>query len=240
MCTRYYLTSTPEAVAGTFGTYNAEIFPPRYNIAPAQPVLIVRVDPRKRRELALVRWGLIPSWMKDARIQGSGQLATMINARAETIQEKTSFRGPMRHRRCLVPADGFYAWSEAVSPMAAGGRGVGRQPHLVRRRDRRPLALAGLWDHWLGADGSEIETMAIITVPANATVARVQERMPAIIDERQFEAWLDVSSGLPHEAAALLQAAPDGVLEVLEVSENVNNPGNEGPEVQRIVVIDRG
>ena len=221
MCSRYSLTSPPADVRAYFGHENEAAFPPRYNIAPSQPVLIVRLDHARRRELVLVRWGLIPSWVKDP-----GKISSLINARAETAAEKPSFRGSLRHRRCLVPADGFYEWT---------GRPGGRQPYLLRTAPPGPMALAGLWEHWLGADGSEIETMAILTVPANATVCRIHERMPAILAPQDFEAWLDVRSGSSVEVQRLLRPAPDSLLDMLEVSPKLNNPRNEGPEVQEII-----
>ena len=221
MCQRYCLTSAPDAVRRAFGHHNVDDFPPRYNIAPTQPVLIVRHDHGRRRELTLVRWGLIPSWLKDP-----ARISTLINARAETAEEKASFRGAMRHRRCLVPADGFYDW--------IGNPGA-KRPYLLRPRAGGMLAFAGLWEHWLGADGSEIETMAILTVPANTVAARLNDRMPAILQPDQFDAWLDIGSGQSGAAAALLAPAADDVLEIVEVSPKLNNARNEGPEVQEII-----
>jgi putative SOS response-associated peptidase YedK len=221
MCSRYFLTSPPEAVRAAFGHAEAPPFPPRYNIAPTQPVLIVRLDHAHRRELQLVRWGLLPSWVKDP-----AKISMLINARAETAAEKPSFRGGMRHRRCLVPADGYYEWT---------GQAGARQPFMLRPVGGGPIALAGLWEHWLGADGSEIETMAILTVPANATVARIHERMPVILASENYEAWLDVRSGRSNEVEKLLRPAPDELLEVVEVSPKLNNPRNEGAEAQEIV-----
>jgi putative SOS response-associated peptidase YedK len=161
MCSRYSLTSPPEAVRSYFDTVNEPVFPPRYNIAPTQPVTIVRLDPKGQRELALVRWGLIPSWVKDPR-----GFATLINARSEGAADKPAFRGAMRHRRCLVPADGFYEWT--------GARGR-KRPHLVRPRAAGPFAMAAIWEHWMGGDGSELETMAILTVPANRALAALHD-----------------------------------------------------------------
>lgn len=222
MCSRYALTSPPEAVRNAFGHVNEMAYPPRYNIAPSQPVAIVRLDFAGRREMALVRWGLIPSWIKDP-----GKVSTMINARAETAGQKPSFRGSLRHRRCLVPADAFYEWS------GPAGR---KRPNMLRPAKGGPMALAGLWEHWLGADGSEIETMAILTVPANSSVRRVHDRMPAILEPGQFEAWLDVSSGRSTEAEAIIAVGlADDFLEIVEVSKTLNDVRNDAPEVQEIV-----
>lgn len=221
MCSRYALTSPPEAVRDYFGHVNEMSYPPRYNIAPTQPVAVVRLDHRRQREVALVSWGLIPSWVKDP-----ARMSQLFNARAETAAEKASFRGSLRHRRCLVPADCFYEWT---------GPAGSKRPFMVRPVAGGPIALAGLWEHWLGADGSEIETMAILTVAANPTVGRIHDRMPAIIPPEHFEAWLDISSGRSQAAEAMLEPAPEGLLEVLEVSRKLNNSRNEGPEVQEIV-----
>lgn len=218
MCSRYSLTSPPEAVRRTFGTFNVEQFPPRYNIAPTQPVLIVRHSLRHQRELVLVRWGLIPSWVKEP-----ASFATLIIARSETAREKSSFRASMRHRRCLVPTDGFYEWT--------GEKGA-KQPHLIRPKGGELMAMAGIWEHWLGADGSELETMAILTVRANRTMQPIHDRMPVILAANAFDTWLDCRSGSAEAAAELLVPAPDDLLEIVPVSRTLNNPRNEGPEVQ--------
>lgn len=221
MCTRYSLTSPHEAVRATFGYVNEAVFPPRYNIAPTQPVAIVRRNLMGQRELALVRWGLIPSWVKNP-----AQFSTLVNARAETADVKPAFRSAMRHRHCLVPADGFYEWT---------GRAGAKQPHLIRPRAGGLIALAGLWEHWLGADGSEIETMAILTTTSNAEMASIHDRMPVILTPDQYSVWLDCSSGLAHEAKRLLKPLPDGSLEIIPVSKDLNNPRNDYPEVQERV-----
>ena len=217
MCSRYNLTTTLEAVRNYFGAWNGEPFPPRYNIAPTQPALIVRLDHNHSRELALVRWGLIPSWAKDP-----ARLSLMINARAEGATEKASFRGAMRHRRCLVPANGFYEWT---------GKPGARQPHLIRRPDGGLLAFAGLWESWLGADGSEIDTMAILTVAANQAISPIHDRMPAILQPEDFDAWLDTRSFKAEMAAEMIRPAPDGLLEHIAVDPRLNNSRNEGPEL---------
>jgi putative SOS response-associated peptidase YedK len=215
MCSRYSLTSPPEAVRSYFGYRNEASFPPRYNIAPSQPVAIVRLDPMGERELALVRWGLIPSWVKDPR-----EFSTLINARSETAAEKPSFRAAMRHRRCLVPVDGFYEWT---------GPAGDKRPSLFRSKSGGPMAFAGLWEHWMGADGSEVDTMAILTTSANATVRPVHDRMPVILPPEAFATWLDVQHVTATAAALLLRPSEATLLECVAVSKSVNNPRNEGP-----------
>lgn len=217
MCSRFSLTAPPEAVRALFRTRNALDFPPRYNIAPTQPVLIVRNTPSGDREQHLVRWGLIPSWVKDPRT-----FTTLINARSETAAAKPSFRGAIRHRRCLVPATGFYEWT---------GRPGSKRPHLFQTRDGGLVAFAGLADHWVGADGSELETAAILTTQANATMAPIHDRMPVIIAPEHFEAWLDCRSGTSKFVEGLLAPPPDDLLEVVDVNPKLNNPRNEGPEL---------
>lgn len=218
MCSRYSLTSPHESVRQLFGHVNTIAYPPRYNIAPTQPVLVVRLGHRLERELALVRWGLIPSWVKDPRT-----FTTLLNARAETALEKPSFKAGLRHRRCLVPADAFY---EFVGPAR------GKRPIMFSAREPGTLALAAIWDNWLGAEGSEMETMAILTVAANTLISTIHDRMPAILPAETFERWLDVKTVDSKEAHTLLTSAPDDLLEIREVDRRLNNPRNEGPELQ--------
>jgi putative SOS response-associated peptidase YedK len=221
MCSRYSLTSPHEAVRAYFRYDNEAVFPPRYNIAPSQPVAIVRNTPRGGREMALVRWGLVPSWVKDPRA-----FKMLINARAETAADKPSFRAAMRHRRCLIPADGFYEWTGAAGA---------KRPHLIRPRAGGSMALAGIFETWLGADGSEIETVAILTVAANAAMSVLHDRMPAVIEPMYFDAWLDCRSGTATEIVELLRPVPEDYLDILEVSRALNDPRNEGPTVQEPV-----
>ena len=218
MCSRYSLTSPHEAVRATFGYATEAVFPPRYNIAPTQPVGIVRRDHSGVREFALVRWGLIPSWAKDPT-----KLSTLINARSETAAEKPSFRGSLRHRRCIVPADAFYEWT---------GPAGAKQPHMVQAADGSILAFAGIWEHWLGADGSEVETVAILTCEANREMQAVHDRMPVILRSADHDLWLDCTSGSSVGLEGLMQPAGDGSLVIKPVSRMLNNPRNDVPEVQ--------
>lgn len=218
MCSRYSMTSPPEAVRRLFKYAETPTFPPRFNIAPTQPVAIVRIDHDGARAFALVRWGLIPSWAKDP-----ASFSTLINARSETAAEKPSFRASLRHRRCLVPADAFYEWT--------GEKGA-RQPHLIRRRDGDMLAFAGIWESWLGSDGSEFESMAILTAPANEQMKPIHDRMPLILEPSHFETWLDCRSGSSEPVRASLEARTAPELEIFPVSQELNNPRNERPSVQ--------
>jgi putative SOS response-associated peptidase YedK len=216
MTSRYALTSPPETVRTAFGLAAIDDFPPREAIAPTEPVGIVRLSPRGMREFRLVRWGLIPGWMRDP-----SQISTLFSARAETAAEKPAFRGGLRHRRCLVPADAFYVWS------GAKGR---RKSHLVRPRAGGPIAFAGIADHWIGADGSELETMAILTVEANSTLTGLAERMPAIVHPDAFAAWIDCRAGADGSVPRLLAPPPEDFLEVVDAGPPVRarRKGTEG------------
>ncbi|MEQ1697660.1 MAG: SOS response-associated peptidase [Hyphomicrobiaceae bacterium] len=223
MCTRYALTSPVEAVRSYFRADGVESYPARYNIAPTQPVLIVRQAQTGGRELALVRWGLIPSWVKDPRA-----CSTLVNARSETAADKPSFRGPLRHRRCLVPTNGYYEWT---------GRPGSKQPHLIRPRSDEGghlMAMAGIWEHWLGADGSEMQTMALLTTAANTATASIHDRMPVIVNPVDFALWLDCAPGSAVPIQHMLHPASDDVLEILSVSPRLNNYRNEGPDLWRV------
>jgi len=218
MSGRFTLAAAPEAVADEFGVGGVGWFPPRYNIAPSQPIAIVR-HVRGRREFALVRWGFVPSWAKDPRRYGP-----LINARAEGLLDKPAFRGAIQYRRCLIPATGTYHWER--SPGAARAR-----PWFVRPREGGLCALAGLWDPWLGADGSEVDGAAIVTVAAGQDVAGLADRMPALIAPGDYDRWLDSDRYPAAAAVSLLQPAPGDSLVAVPVGERVNHVGNDGPDL---------
>ena len=216
MCGLYRLVSPPDAVRERFCYEEDERFPPRPVIRPGEPVGIVRREDDGARHLWLVLWGLVPHWMQEPP-----RGRRIINARAETLLERPAFRGAVRYRRCLVPADGFYEWT--------GVRGQKRAV-LFTLPDERPFAMAGLWERWQAPDGGEIETMAIITVAANADVAPVHERMPALLRREHWQAWLDVRGVPATEAVRLLAPAPEGML----VAHDAGNPlkgRTEGPRL---------
>ena len=215
MCGRYAITTAPEAMRQLFGYPEQPSFPPRYNIAPTQPVPVVRID-RGKRQFALVRWGLIPYWVKDPR-----NFAQLHVARSESVNDKPAFRNAMRRRRCLVPADGFYEWSEHGP----------KRPFFIRPRGSGPIAFAGLWETWMGPNGEEVESVAVITTPANRTLRAIAERMPAILPPAAFEPWLDCAHVDGETAAAFLMPAPEELLEAYEVSTAVIRAANDGPEL---------
>jgi putative SOS response-associated peptidase YedK len=214
MCGRYAITSAPEAIRRLFGYDEQPNFPPRYNVAPTQPVPIVRLAEGKR-QFALVRWGLIPSWVKDPRA-----FSLLINARGESLNDKPAFRNAMRRRRCLFPADGFYEWRRG---------GERKTPYYVRLTAGGPLAFAGLWESWTGPNGEEVETAAIVTTRANRALAAIHERMPVIVPPDAFDFWLDAAKVDAETASALIAPAREGVLDVYEVSSAVNRTANDTP-----------
>jgi putative SOS response-associated peptidase YedK len=185
MCGRFALNASLDDLRSLLPTplppWLEAHYAPRPEVRPGEPVLVQRQE-HGRLEPALVLWGLVPEWSRDPLGH-----RRPINARSETVAEKPSFRGAWRHRRCLIPADGFHEWQRK-----ADGR---RQPWLFRRRDRRPFWLGGLWERWIGADGGELETCVILTTAPNDLLARVHDRMPVTIPEGLEEAWLAPCDG---------------------------------------------
>jgi putative SOS response-associated peptidase YedK len=182
-------------------------------VAPTQPIPVVRLV-EGRRQFALVRWGLIPAWVKDPL-----RFTLLINARSDSVNDKPAFRNAMKRRRCLVPADGFYEWQE---------QGDGKQPYFIRARSGEPLAFAGLWETWTGPNGEEVDTAAIVTTAANETLRPLHHRMPVIVPPAAFGLWLS-GEAETDRAASLIAPAPDDLLEAWPVSRAVNNAANDGP-----------
>jgi putative SOS response-associated peptidase YedK len=216
MCGRFAITLAPEVFRAAFGYVEQPNFPPRYNIAPTQPVPVVRIE-SGTRHFTLMRWGFLPAFVKDPK-----DFPLVINIRRETVREKPSFRGAFRHRRALMPVDGFYEWQT---------NGREKQPFLIRRPDRGPFAFAALWENWSSADGSEIDTVAMLTGEANGTVAAVHHRCPVILDPKDYDRWLDPTSS-PDEIASLLKPPPDDFLELVAVGKAVNSVANDRPDIQ--------
>jgi putative SOS response-associated peptidase YedK len=212
MCGRYCITSAPAAIRALFAYRERPNFPPRYNVAPTQPVPIVRMV-EGERQFALVRWGLIPAWVKDPR-----DYSLLINARAESVNDKPAFRNAMKRRRCLLPADGFYEWKR---------EGGANRPYFARPVTGDPIAFAGLWESWIGPNGEEMETAAIVTTVANSTMASVHHRAPVIVPPEQFDFWLDCKTVDETMAVELLVPAPESLMEVYEISPAVNKVAND-------------
>jgi putative SOS response-associated peptidase YedK len=216
MCGRYCITSAPEAIRALFRYREQPNFPGRYNVAPTQPVPIVRLADGQR-QFALVRWGLIPAWVKDPKT-----FSLLINARGESAVDKPAFRNAMRRRRCLIPADGFYEWK------SEGGR---KRPFFAHPTAPGPIAFAGLWEAWIGPNGEEVETAAIVTTAANRLLRPIHDRMPVILAPEAFDMWLDGAHVDALTAAALLVPPPDDAMEAYEISTAVNRVANDGPEI---------
>lgn len=220
MCGRYAVTLPPEAMREAFAYGEQPNFPPRYNIAPTQPVPVVRLD-EGRRHFILMRWGFIPGWVKDPKA-----FPLVINIRSESASEKPSFRAALSRRRCLMPADGFYEWHRLGE-----GRQQENRPYLFRKADRGFFAFAALWETWHSPDGSEIDTVAMLTGPANGQMAAIHHRSPVIVPPEGFDAWLDPSAE-PAVLQALMRPPPDDLFEMLRLGAAVNKVANDGPQVQ--------
>jgi putative SOS response-associated peptidase YedK len=218
MCGRFTLRTAASAIAEQFDLLGVPAFAARFNIAPSQPVPVIRM-PREqtpqRRELVWLRWGLVPSWAKDPAIGNR-----LINARAESAAEKPAFRAAVRRRRCLVVADGFYEWQRT---------GRKKQPYFLHVRGDRPFAFAGLWEAWEGADHSTLETCAILTTDANELVRPIHDRMPVILSPDGCAAWLDPAIEDPRQLAPLLAPYPSEEMEAREVGDFVNSPSHDSP-----------
>ncbi len=218
MCGRFTLTVDPGELREAFpGVEVPEKIRPRYNIAPSQPVAVIPNDGKNKLDFFV--WGLIPSWAKDPAIGNR-----MINARAETLAEKPSFRAAYRRRRCLVLADGFYEWRKEPGSKA-------KTPMYLQMESKEPFAFAGLWEIWHAADGSEIRSCNIITTEPNELVKKIHNRMPVILPREAYELWLSPEEKEPRELQGLLGPFPAAEMIAYPVSRTVNSPANEGAEL---------
>jgi putative SOS response-associated peptidase YedK len=215
MCGRFTLTSDSHALHAEFGIEQIPPdYRPRYNIAPTQPVLAIVPDAQGWCARSLI-WGLVPHWSKDRN-----SATRHINARAESLLEKRTFRAAFEQRRCLIIADGFFEWEKA---------GPYSRPVLIRRHDGRPFTFAGIWERWRPTADAAIETCAIITTEPNPLLSRIHDRMPVIIAPRDREAWLESDASVT-DLTKLLRPYPDDELELVLVSALVNSPANDSVE----------
>lgn len=214
----------PNQIATMLGLSTVPNLEPRYNIAPTQDVVAVRME-NGARALVRLRWGLVPFWAKDAAIG-----AKMINARADTLAEKPAFRQAFQRRRCVIAADGFYEWKTIA-------RARIKQPFHIRRPDGAPFAFAGLWERWEKGD-EPLETCTIVTTDAPESLTEIHHRVPVILSEEAMAAWLETPEGEADGLADLLKPLPDGALIAQPVSTLVNKVANDGPELLEPVEIE--
>lgn len=223
MCGRFYLDAPKDQLMAHYALQAVpDDVSPRYNIAPSQDVLAVRALDENERNLAYLHWGLIPSWSKDDHPHYS-----MINARAETVASKPAYRSAFKHRRCLIPASGFYEWQ----PQADF-----KQPYAISMKDDGVFSLAGLWEHWESTDGKVIESCSIVVTEANAVLEPIHDRMPVIIEPKDYTTWLDPSIQDKDKLTSLLHPYSASLMKTHPVSTRMNNPGFDNPKC--IVPID--
>lgn len=227
MCGRFAITGPAARVEDVFGVAGIEPFPPRYNIAPTQPVLVVtaaEILPEGSnlpdRDGRLMRWGLLPGWVKDP-----GDFPLLINARSETAAVKPSFRAAMRHRRCIVPASGFYEWRRDKTTGQA-------QAYWIKPADEELIGFAGLWETWHGSDGSQIDTVAILTASASADLAFIHHRVPMTLQTGDIGQWLDCRQFAPAQLAHLMVPPAEGFFQAIPVSDRVNKVANADANIQ--------
>lgn len=223
MCGRYRLSRRKQIVEEYFDSVSSEEdWAPRYNIAPTQPVPVIRQHPKEPvRQISTMRWGLIPSWARDA----SGA-ASMINARLETASTKPAFRDALKSRRCLIPADGFYEWRRD---------GKTKQPFCFEVNQGQLFAFAGLWDRWKNPSGEWVKTCSILTTTPNAVTSAVHDRMPVILDPNSYDLWLDPGMNNVVEVSNLLKPFDAGLMRSYPVSTRINHVANDDEECSRPV-----
>jgi putative SOS response-associated peptidase YedK len=222
MCGRYLLSTSAEIIAGLFRAELTTEFQPRYNIAPSQMIPVVEFAGKSRR-VSLMRWGLTPSWAK-AKVgpRGGLRLPDFINARSETASSKPSFRTAFRHRRCIVPADGFFEWKKESDGS--------KKAHCIRFRDRQVFGMAAIWEAWTSSEGELRQGVCVLTTQGNSEVKALHDRMPVVLHPDHYEFWLNPASALaPLEV--LLRPLPDEFMEVYPVSNRVNKPGQDDADL---------
>jgi len=217
MCGRFSLTSETPKAAAIFGCETEECAPPRYNIAPTQPISVIFQEFGKRN-LRLMRWGFVPAWVNDPR-----DFSLIINARCESVEQKPSFRSAIRHRRCIIPANGFYEWHR---------EGGAKTPYFIKPKAGDVVGYAGIYETYASANGSEIDTVCFITTAANADIAPIHHRMPVLIAPQKADIWLDCVKYSPRDAAFFYEHSATGPYDIIPISNRVNAVKNDDPMIQ--------
>lgn len=225
MCGRYRLSRRKQIVEEYFGSPSDEQdWVPRFNIAPAQSVPVIRQHPKEPiRKLSLMKWGIVPSWAKDPSVA-----ASMINARSETAFTKPAFRDALKSRRCIIPADGFYEWLRTAKA---------KQPYCFEVNDGELFAFAGLWDGWKDPNGNWIRTCSILTTTPNAVTSAVHDRMPVILNPDNYDLWLDPGMQNVSEASELLMPFDPRRMRCYPVSTRINHVANDDEECSRPIEV---
>ena len=223
MCGRFVRTTAIECFAELFHALGHPKNWASFNIAPSANVLVARNNPQGTRELAALKWGLVPAWSDEPKTAYS-----TINARAETVAQKPAFRSAFRHRRCLIAADGFYEWH----PQPDGQK----QPYFIYLKEHVPFAFAGIWEHW-AQNGKTLDSCSIIVTAANSLMQPIHERMPVILSPDQYDAWLDPAVTDPEWLQPLLVRYPSDKMQLHPVRTTVNSPRHEGPELIEEVAV---
>jgi len=224
MCGRFGLWAEPGQIESNFKVQLPHSLPLRYNIAPSQEIPAIRLSNDGERELAMLRWGLVPFWAKEQSTKYK-----MINARADTVFTKPAYKAAIRRRRCLIPASGFFEWKRSEQS---------KQPYLVRIRDTDLFAMAGLWERWEDSETAEvIESCAILTTRPNTVVGNLHDRMPVIIKPESYPLWLDPQIQNQKDLSPLMEPYPDKETVIQPVSKEVNNPANDRPSVIQLLEV---
>ena len=226
MCGRFSLLASPEDIAEWFEVDEIDNFPPRYNIAPTQPILMAYASLSGAHQFQLVRWGLVPSWVKDPK-----EFTLLLNARSETAAQKPSFRNAMNHRRTLIPASGFYEWHRPQDKES------NKQAFWITPSQDNLVFFGGLMETYSSDNGSEIDTGCILTTRSNDMIGDIHHRQPVVIKPKDFERWLDCVNHNPNDVADLMEPVDDDYFSAIAVSDKVNKVANHGPDLQQPIEV---
>lgn len=220
MCGRFSITKSLQEAAALFECKSDENAPPRYNIAPTQPIPVIFQN-FEARTLQLMRWGFLPSWVKDPQ-----DFSLIINARSESVLQKPSFKSAIRHRRCIIPATGFYEWHR---------NGTIKTPYYIKPKDQEVVGYAGIYETYAAANGSEIDTVCFLTTAASKDIAAIHHRMPVVIAPEKADIWLDCVNHSPLDTTFFYDSSQTGFYDIIPVSDRVNSARHDDPSLHNRV-----